>query len=63
MGIRLFTFFGYFIPVSWVLSKLPIASNATKFLLIYGAFYVGNGLMSIAYVYRFRGQRWKGKSI
>lgn len=63
MGIRLFTFFCYFIPVSWVLSKLPIASDATKFLLIYGAFYVGNGLMSIAYIYRFRGQRWKQKSI
>lgn len=63
MGIRLATFFGYFIPVSWLLSRLPIENNATKFLLIYGAFYVGNGLMSIVYIRRFRGQRWKSKSI
>lgn len=63
MGIRLCTFFGYFIPVSWMLSKLPITNDATRFILIYGAFYIGNGLMSIVYIYRFRGQRWKQKRI
>lgn len=63
MGIRLATFFGYFVPVSWFISRMSIENNATKFLLIYAAFYIGNGLMSIFYIRRFRGQRWKDKNI
>ena len=49
----------YFIPVSWAISKLPIENMALKFFLIYSSFYVGNGLMSIIYIMRFRGQQWK----
>jgi putative MATE family efflux protein len=53
----------YFIPVSWLLSQLPIQNLMVKFLLIYSSFYIGNGLMSIIYIWRFRGERWKQKTI
>ncbi|MDP3788176.1 MAG: MATE family efflux transporter [Candidatus Chromulinivorax sp.] len=43
----------YFVPVSYVLSRLPIASDALKFFLIYGSFFIGNALMSIVYIKKF----------
>jgi MATE family multidrug resistance protein len=53
----------YFVPVSYGISKLSIADPGLKFLLIYGSFYVGNALMSIIYIKRFCGQRWKTKEL
>jgi Na+-driven multidrug efflux pump len=38
-------------------------SMSLKFLLIYSSFYLGNGLMAIIYIIRFRGQRWKEKKV
>lgn len=49
----------YFIPVSYVLSRIHIQDVALKILLIYGSFYVGNALMTLVYIWRFRGERWK----
>ena len=43
----------YFVPVSYTLSRLPIQSDALKFFLIYGSFFIGNALMSIVYIKRF----------
>ncbi len=43
----------YFVPVSYALSRLPISSDALKFFLIYGSFFIGNALMSIVYIKRF----------
>lgn len=43
----------YFVPVSYLLSRLSISSDALKFFLIYGSFFIGNALMSIVYVKRF----------
>lgn len=43
----------YFVPVSYALSRLPIASDAFKFFLIYGSFFIGNALMSIVYIKKF----------
>jgi putative MATE family efflux protein len=59
MWTRLAICIGYFFPVSYFLAHVPIADPALKFLVIYGSFYVGNGLMSIVYINRFRGSRWK----
>jgi len=59
MITRLLVCVGYFVPVSYILSKAPIQNPVLKFCLIYGSFYVGNALMSIAYIKRFRGQDWK----
>lgn len=63
MMTRLTIFCFYFIPVSWMLSRLPIENVILKFLLVYSSFYIGNGLMSVIYIWRFRGERWKQKII
>jgi MATE family multidrug resistance protein len=43
----------YFVPTSYIISRLPIASDSLKFFLIYGSFFVGNALMSIVYIKKF----------
>jgi Na+-driven multidrug efflux pump len=63
MWTRLAVCIGYFFPVSYFLTNLPIADPALKFLLIYGSFYVGNGLMSIVYINRLRGAKWKAQEL
>ncbi|MEX0940868.1 MAG: MATE family efflux transporter [Candidatus Babeliales bacterium] len=63
MYTRLFIFLAYFVPVSYFLAHLTIENQMLKFLFIYGSFYIGNGLMSLVYIYRFRGERWKQKAI
>ena len=63
MVVRLLICVGYFVPVSYVLSLLPLEDMTLKFILIYGSFYIGNALMSVVYIGRFRGQQWKSKTI
>jgi MATE family multidrug resistance protein len=63
MWVRLIICGGYFVPVSYVLSKLPLENAALKFILIYGSFYIGNALMSLVYISRFRGNQWKAQSV
>jgi len=59
MLTRFLICFGYFIPLSYLLSQLPIQNQALKFLLIYGSLYIGNGFMTYIYINRFRGEQWK----
>jgi MATE family multidrug resistance protein len=59
MVVRLVVCLFYFVPCSYLLSVLPIENQALKFILIYGSFYIGNALMSILYVKRFRSDHWK----
>lgn len=59
MMVRLMVCLGYFVPVSYVLSNMPISNVALKFMLIYGSFYIGNALMSLVYIHRFRTDDWK----
>lgn len=63
MWVRLSICFLFFAPVSWFLSKLPMENTSLQFLLVYSTFYIGSGLMSCIYIYRFRGERWQHKSI
>lgn len=53
MFTRLIVICFYFVPVSYGLSRLSISSDALKFFLIYGSFFIGNALMSIMYIKRF----------
>jgi len=48
-----------FIPLSYFFSILPIENALIKFVLIYGSFYLADGVMSIVYVFWFRRDRWK----
>lgn len=59
MMVRLIICIGYFVPVSYLISRLPIADPALKLILIYSSFYIGNALMSIIYINRFRSEAWK----
>ncbi len=59
MLVRFAVCAGYFVPVSYLISQLPIENQMIKFIMIYSSFYIGNGLMSIAYIKRFRGNAWK----
>jgi len=63
MWVRLAVFLLYFVPISILISRLNISSTMLKFFLMYGAFYIGNGIMSCAYIWRFRCERWKTKSV
>lgn len=59
MWTRLAICIGYFVPISYILAQFPITDSGLKFLLIYGSFYIGNGLMSIIYIHRLRSSKWK----
>lgn len=59
MVVRFITCFFYFMPVSYALTQVPFDNDALKLILIYGSFYLGNALMSIWYIQRFRSERWK----
>jgi len=58
MWVRIFVCFGFFCPLSYAVSLLPISDPVMKFVLIYAMFYIGNGIMSIAYIRRFRSGDW-----
>lgn len=59
MMVRLVVCGLYFIPTSYIISQLPIQDVALKMVLIYGSFYIGNALMSVVYINRFRSESWK----
>jgi MATE family multidrug resistance protein len=59
MWVRFAVCLGYFIPVSYILSSLAIEDMGVKLVLIYGSFYIGSALMSVAYIQRFRSEDWK----
>jgi putative MATE family efflux protein len=50
MWTRVLVIIGFFMPVSYIISCIPMESVALKFFLIYGSFFVGNGLMSVLYI-------------
>ena len=48
----------FFVPVSYALSKLPIASVPLKFALIYGSFYLNTGVFGIFFIRRIMSGKW-----
>lgn len=59
MLVRLVVCVGFFCPFSYMISHLAITNVLYKFVLLYGSFYVSNGLMSLYYIYRLHGHQWK----
>ncbi len=59
MWTRFFVCFLFFFPVSYFIAKTPFLDDMLKFVLIYGSFYIGNGLMSLVYLYKFKSDTWK----
>lgn len=63
MIVRFVTCFFYFVPVSYFLSQWKFENEALKLILLYGSFYLGNALMSIWYIRRFRSEHWKKETL
>lgn len=63
MIVRFMTCFCYFVPMSYLLSKVTFNNEAMKLVLLYGSFYLGNALMSIWYIKRFRSEHWKTPTV
>jgi len=63
MVTRIVVIAGYFIPITYVIEWLPLTTIASKMLITYTAFLVGNGVMSIVYMYRLKQDHWKKKNI
>lgn len=60
---RFFACAGFFVPVSYMLNKLPGISDATRFILVYGSFYITTGLMGLAFLYRIKSKKWQKHNI
>lgn len=63
MIVRFVTCFCYFVPVSYLLSQWTFNNEVIKLVLLYGSFYLGNALMSIWYIRRFRSEHWKTPTV
>jgi multidrug resistance protein, MATE family len=59
MWTRLCVCFGFFGPLAYFISSANITHQIIKFVLIYSSLYLGNALMSVIYIRRFRGHQWK----
>lgn len=59
VGVRLVVLVGYFVPISYVFSHISFTHPGLQFVFLYGSFYVGNALMSLAYIQRFRSNKWE----
>lgn len=59
MYARLAIIVCYFLPFSWLLAHLDIENQGLKLFIVYGAYYLGNGIMAVVYIWRFRGEKWK----
>lgn len=53
----------YFVPASLFVAWLPIQDTAIKLVLLYGSYYIGNGIMSLVYIYYLRGESWKSPQL
>ncbi len=63
MIVRFITCFCYFVPISYLLSTVTFNNEVIKLVLLYGSFYLGNALMSIWYIRRFRSEHWKTPTV
>lgn len=63
MITRLIVIAGYFIPITYGIAFLPLQTVASKMLVTYAAFLIGNGLMTIVYITRLKQDHWKKQNI
>lgn len=59
MTIRWIGLLGFYVPVSLLIAYvLPIDNVFIKFILLYGVFYITNGLTSLLYIRRLTSSEW-----
>jgi len=49
----------FFIPATYVIAHMQFQTTVVKMLVTYASFLLGNGLMSVVYIYRLRQDHWK----
>ncbi len=59
MLTRLLACLFFFVPVSYCMSILPIASGPIKFTFVYGSFFATTGIISFFYYRRIKSGKWK----
>lgn len=59
MMTRAFVTLLVFVPLSYCFANASIANPVIKFILVFGSYYISNGVMSVVFVYRFRREAWK----
>jgi MATE family multidrug resistance protein len=60
---RMICFWGFFTPVVYLITKLPIENQVTKFVMTYGTFYVTTGLVGLIFLWRIRTPKWQNKKV
>jgi putative MATE family efflux protein len=63
MFVRLIVCGCFFVPLSYALTYVPLAHSFVHFILMYSSLYIGNALMSLLYIKRFRSKDWKKQFI
>ncbi len=63
MWTRLLVCVGFFAPLSYMFSRIETPHILIKCVLVYSCLYVGNAVMGLIYIRRFRAEAWKEKSI
>jgi putative MATE family efflux protein len=48
----------FFVPISYIFSTMTDFSDATRFILIFGSYYVATGIMGLVYLYRIKSHAW-----
>jgi MATE family multidrug resistance protein len=56
---RFVTIMFFFVPFSWFISKLPIESQAVRFTMIYGSFYIATGIIGVIFLFRMKSHKWQ----
>lgn len=56
---RFFAVTAFFVPISYGLSCIPNISENTKFLLVYGSYYITTGVMGLVFLFRIKSRRWQ----
>jgi len=63
MWVRFLSCLLFFTPVVTILSHLNIENQVLKFVLIYGSFYINNGIMGLFFLKRIKSAKWQKKEI
>lgn len=58
MWTRVLACLCFFIPISYMLNKMSGIGDVTRFILVYGSFYVATGIMGLAFLYRIKSHKW-----
>lgn len=58
MWSRFFACVCFFMPVSYWFSTFSHVTDATKFILVYGSFYITTGIMGLFFLQRIRSHKW-----